>query len=744
MTKILLTVLLLFFAYFAQADQLVLIKVKSIAEKESLINNPVFKVHFQNSTFVIASTSAETKSYMVVLDKNAWQKNENYSIVYVDKQKKSNYLNMLPASAISCYEQDNLVIIKHENQIRSAKNDGMIRILPNEITLQKGSATNLPMVNVSNADAFVESLIDEITVENLESTVQHLQNYGTRIYNTPEAKQAELWIKEQFELLGLNVITQDINYEGSHKNVLAIQEGTSLPNEYILCGAHYDSYCNGDSAPGADDNASGTAGVLEIARILSQYDFDRTIIYCAWAAEEIGLVGSQFYANKAAENDMNILGYFNLDMIGYLAPDADFHIDLIYPDEAEFLANFYKQMCEIYLPDVSVERDFLSLGSSDHAAFNNYGFMGIFPFENIPYYSPYIHTVEDIIGLSLNSFEMAEKFVAASLASVATMSNMVFPPQNFVAIAGNEMIRLHWKSVSGISKYMLYRNNEFLIELNGTKDSYIDENVVNETQYTYKICGISEEIGEESLFVSSLPVTPMTDLVIPYSNDFETNITYWDTEGEWGLFSNNNTQNASLTDSPISDYKSEINSSVTLRHFKIADTTSSIYVNYKVKYNLEEYYDNVHFEILNDGVWEKLATYTNMQNTWKHVSHSLNNYIGKSELKLRFRIKTDPMFEMDGIYIDDFSIGNKALYTNESPVALKPIQLYPNPAKGSINICGDGITHIEIFSINGELIEQNEIYTNQYKLDLELYNTGIYLMHIKTEKDLYTERFILE
>ncbi|MCK0179750.1 M28 family peptidase [Flavobacteriaceae bacterium S0862] len=114
-----------------------------------------------------------------------------------------------------------------------------------------------------------------------------------------------------------------ITYSG--RNIIATQLGKTNPDDiYIIC-AHYDSvddYC-------VDDNASGTAAVLEIARVLSAQCFDNTIIYALWDEEEDGLVGSRYYANAAGVNGDNILGVLNLDMMAYDGDgDNDFDIDV--------------------------------------------------------------------------------------------------------------------------------------------------------------------------------------------------------------------------------------------------------------------------------------------------------------------------------------------------------------------------------------------------------------------------------
>ncbi len=135
---------------------------------------------------------------------------------------------------------------------------------------------------------------------------------------------AAFYIKEKLESFGLQ--TDFSTYSSSGRNVTATQLGTKNPdNIYIICG-HYDSV----GEHGADDNASGTVAVLETARILSQYQLENTIIYALWDEEEEGLKGSHYYAEKAENDDLNILGVLNVDMIGYDGNnDGVFDIDVV-------------------------------------------------------------------------------------------------------------------------------------------------------------------------------------------------------------------------------------------------------------------------------------------------------------------------------------------------------------------------------------------------------------------------------
>ena len=114
------------------------------------------------------------------------------------------------------------------------------------------------------------------------------------------------------ESYGLDVTLEPFTYSGgTYHNVVGTQVGTLYPNQEYVIGAHYDTVSN----PGADDNASGVALVLECARIISQYDSAYTIRYVAFSMEEVGLVGSEAYVAAHAADD--ILGMVSADMVAY-------------------------------------------------------------------------------------------------------------------------------------------------------------------------------------------------------------------------------------------------------------------------------------------------------------------------------------------------------------------------------------------------------------------------------------------
>jgi hypothetical protein len=134
------------------------------------------------------------------------------------------------------------------------------------------------------------------------------------------------------------------NY-GTGVNVVGRRPGATLPDEQVLVTAHYDHI---PDCLGADDNASGVAAALEVARVLALAEYDRTLIVACWDEEEDGLIGSEAYAAAAVAAGDNIVGIFNYDMIGFYdakenAQTVPAGFDLAFPDAyAELEANNFK------------------------------------------------------------------------------------------------------------------------------------------------------------------------------------------------------------------------------------------------------------------------------------------------------------------------------------------------------------------------------------------------------------------
>jgi hypothetical protein len=171
-------------------------------------------------------------------------------------------------------------------------------------------------------------------------------------------------------------------YAGAN-NVIGILAGVTNPTQYVVICGHYDSVQN----PGADDNASGTAGVMEAARVMSQYTFETSIMFVAWDGEEKGLKGSWDWVNTNGVS--SIVGAYNLDMLAYNGHDLD--IADVYGTNA-WTAGMTAAATE-YVPNLTIRDLGSGRGWSDHWPFESNGVFagGIIEDDDNPYY----HTSDD-------------------------------------------------------------------------------------------------------------------------------------------------------------------------------------------------------------------------------------------------------------------------------------------------------------------------------------------------------------
>jgi len=191
-------------------------------------------------------------------------------------------------------------------------------------------------------DPSIKAMINEVSAKNIEGTIRRLVSFGTR--NTLSSQTdpnrgigaARDWIFAEFQRIStgcggcLTVEKQTFTQPKAARvpqpveitNIIATLRGSTDPDRVYVVSGHYDSMCNLDAtdttceAPGANDDASGTAVSLELARVMSKRKFDATIIFMAVAGEEQGLLGSTYFAKQAAEQKMNIEAMFTNDIVG--------------------------------------------------------------------------------------------------------------------------------------------------------------------------------------------------------------------------------------------------------------------------------------------------------------------------------------------------------------------------------------------------------------------------------------------
>ncbi|MBT8391419.1 MAG: M20/M25/M40 family metallo-hydrolase, partial [Ignavibacteria bacterium] len=249
------------------------------------------------------------------------------------------------------------------------------------------------VINETNIDSlifFVEELSGEVqtTIGGAPYTIV------SRHKNQPSNDKAADYIKQKLDSYGLSTYNQ--NWSGTGRNVYAVQTGTEFPNQQYMICAHYDDMPSGSLAPGADDNASGTAAVLEAARILSNQSFPFTIIYALWDEEEQGLIGSNYYATQAANQGDSILGVINLDMIAWDSNSDD--IAEIHTRSVSSSYDIKDKMEEVnttYNVGLNLQIDDPGTTASDHASFWSKGYGAILLIEDFQDFNNYYHTTND-------------------------------------------------------------------------------------------------------------------------------------------------------------------------------------------------------------------------------------------------------------------------------------------------------------------------------------------------------------
>ncbi|MFH1843517.1 MAG: M28 family peptidase [bacterium] len=274
------------------------------------------------------------------------------------------------------------------------------------------------------SDPVIDAIVGAISSSSIDGIVYRLQNFETRYSTHDSCLAAGEYLKAHFESSGIDSVYFH-NWSGTyHDNVVAVIPGASQPEKVVVVGGHYDSTTGDpDVAPGADDNASGTACVLECARVLSPYQFDYTLKFVAFCGEEQGLLGSEAFASAAAAAGEDIVAAVAVDMIGYLAGGDVMDLDIIDNTSSVWLRDLAFATASEYVPELPLVDGSLPFGaSSDHASFWANGYHAILLFEDTGDYSPYIHSASDVIGTSYNSSTLALGSVKVAASLLATLA----------------------------------------------------------------------------------------------------------------------------------------------------------------------------------------------------------------------------------------------------------------------------------------------------------------------------------
>jgi len=327
------------------------------------------------------------------------------------------------------FEAGNLRVLRADAN-RLAAEGVPIEVMPirnDLLTIEYVSPKEPPLPSQALLDE-LDSLISEISQDSLESYLDRLQAFTHRLAGTDSNYAARDWIESKFASMGYDSILID-PFIGSQLwdrvpvdcyNVIAVKPGTVYPDHQILIGGHFDAV---PDCPGADDNATGTATVLEIARVLKDVDLPMTFVFVGFDSEESWMWGSYHYRDEAVARGDNIVLMINPDMIGHHTNDAEANL---YYGAEDVYAQLWDQLAQ---PLVGITGFLSGSTASDHLPFQEAGIPVIFVQERI--FSTHYHLPSD--STTYLNFEYMTRMVKATLATVYNVGT-VPPPVELLAV----------------------------------------------------------------------------------------------------------------------------------------------------------------------------------------------------------------------------------------------------------------------------------------------------------------------
>jgi hypothetical protein len=323
----------------------------------------------------------------------------------------------------------------------------------------------------TDRDPLVEQIVDAVSETEFRGDIQRLENLQSRNARGPGYVQACSNVRAAFEAYGYDTELQEytaLPWYGPQFtcwNVIGEAVGTEYPDQiYIVCG-HLDSTAGAPwqhelIAPGADDNASGSATVLEAARVMAGLDFRYTVRFICFGAEEQGLCGSTYYAQQAAAAGEDIRGVVNADMILYGPPGMDTFL-ISYDAQSQTLAQAYQAAAAAYVPELDLEILY-DPGAvySDHAPFWENGFAAVESIERYYGSNPYYHSVDDRLVQYTGYFPFGTRCAKAAIATVAELAEPVptsAVEADFAAAAGDPWRVSAWPNPAGHATEVVFR-----------------------------------------------------------------------------------------------------------------------------------------------------------------------------------------------------------------------------------------------------------------------------------------------
>lgn len=297
-----------------------------------------------------------------------------------------------------------------------------------------GNRASLIEYTINNPQP-VNAMLSLTSEQQIRQTIIDLSSFPNRRYNQPSGTQSANWIKDKWSSLAAQMDRSVASVDfynhptatSPQPSVIMTFPGVRFPNEIVVLGAHQDSINSSGStasAPGADDDASGIACLTELIRVMIEagYRPDRTIQIMAYAAEEVGLRGSNAIAAAYLAENKNVVGVLQLDMTNFRGSQG-FDVVMITDFTNAAQNQFIRDLLTTYQPGLTIGNSTCGYACSDHAAWHNRGYVASFPFE-APFNNSNnaIHTVNDTIARSNNNANHAVRFTKLAASYVGELA----------------------------------------------------------------------------------------------------------------------------------------------------------------------------------------------------------------------------------------------------------------------------------------------------------------------------------
>ncbi len=422
-------------------------------------------------------------------------------------------------------------------------------------------------------DPRIHQIMDDVSADRIEEDIRTLAGFGTRhtlsdtVSDTRGIGAARRWIKAEFDRISadcggcLEVFYQRDLVEGEEGgripedtwvvNVVAIQRGTTHPDRYVIMSGDIDSRVSDaldstSDSPGANDNASGMAGAIEAARVLSPYQFEKSIIYTGLSGEEQGLYGGQHMAEVASDSGWTIEAVLNNDMIGNIegvdgvidnttfrvfsepvppgTTDREHMSHRFFGGEVDGpsrqLARYVDRITDLYFAEENLNANMIyrldRFGrGGHHRPFNDAGFPAVRIMETHENYNRQHQDIRTEDGIEYGdviegvNFDYARKMTALNAAVLAALAWAPPPPEDAsVSGAVSPSTTLRWSEVDDAAGYRVYWRDTTAPQWHhsrwvGDRTEYTLKGIVIDN-YLFGVASVGEN-GHESTVVFPNP-----------------------------------------------------------------------------------------------------------------------------------------------------------------------------------------------------------------------------------------------